>query len=254
MNWTKHILSKFPNFIRIIDYTILYFLQKHITNCLAAFAAQFFNDNRKQGGLFQVMGKLEGTEMQYQPDLQVMQFLIQSTIKECIKVGDRTSRVLYYMGYEDLTANINSPGLEQRMVQQNEAQKMEDALIAKVTHDFELVDRYAHFHFRKVIEIEKDLLFYQQKNLQRELEKQSWEDDRCIQELNFLKEWQKLITDSVVDKKIGAFFIEGRKIRQYQNQHIKAKVDFIKEKLYQFMKQQQTELFNEVKDITKGLL
>ncbi len=68
--------------------------------------------------------------------------------------------------------------------------------------------------------------------MQRELEKQNWEDDRCIQELNFLKDWQKLIADSVVDRKIGAFFIEGRKIRQYQNQHIKQKVDFIKEKLY----------------------
>ena len=58
------------------------------------------------------MGKLEGTEMNYTPDLITIFFLIQSTIKESIKVGDRTSRVLYDNGYEDITTNINSPGLE----------------------------------------------------------------------------------------------------------------------------------------------
>lgn len=47
------------------------------------------------------------------------------------------------------------------------------------------------------------------------MDREVWDDERCIQELNFLKSWQKLITDSVIDKKIGAFFIEGRKIRQY---------------------------------------
>lgn len=226
--------SKLRNFIRMVDYITIETLIKTNSLSMQSFLEEMKKEGRKSGGLFNSTVIFDVSSMAFTPDERDIAETLMSILEDMVKIMKNTTRVIDFQGFDPFLKILGSatyPDIQEVILDSNEFLNVKEEINKKIVLDFTEAQKLVNQNYEQCRPIHLDSSLWNQAN---------WEkDDHSLEEIKAimvtLNTWKRDIKDRVTDANKGIVNVNGTRIRNNLEPHVRTRLDMMKEYLYKMM-------------------